>query len=52
MSEAWIGRLGQRGEQLTRALVMKHAPVLTMVSAPAVAKVLEGSDERKVGRTR
>jgi NTE family protein len=28
MTEGWIRRLGQRGEQLTRALVTEHAPEL------------------------
>jgi NTE family protein len=34
MSEAWISRLGQRGEQLTRALIAEHAPELVIAISP------------------
>jgi hypothetical protein len=47
MSEEWIRRLGRRGEQLTRALVMEHAPELMKTQLSAVAQAPDASVERK-----
>ena len=47
MSEVWIRRLGRRGEQLTRALVMEHAPELMKTQLSAVAQAPDASVERK-----
>ena len=37
MSDAWISRLGRRGEQLTRALIAEHAPDLMVEPVVTVA---------------